>query len=166
MDTRIYRRYDKLYLDPECTKECKRTVSHGVPTFWWIDSNGNNRSVSINEFKKLEHNGMVVFAPKPRKDNSEKTQSSPKKTQSDDAKKFLDDDEFALYEDLMKKIQDRRASYDIRKKSYDDIMNSLKILNISGDAAKPFLDNYIKTVGPIDPDWITEDSDDSEDSED
>lgn len=156
METRIYRKFDKLYLDPECTKECRRTVSHGVPTFWWIDSNGNNRSISINEFKRLEHNGMCSFVPKPRKDDSQKTQSSQKKTQSDDAKKFLDDDEFALYEDLMKKIQDRRASYDIRKKSYDDIMNSLKILNISGDAAKPFIDNYIKTVGPIDPEWELE----------
>ena len=114
----------------------------------------------------MEHNGSCVFAPKPTKDNTQKTQSSPKKTQSDDAKKFLNEDEFALYEDLVKKIQDRRASYDIRKKSYDDIMNSLKILGISGDATKPFIDNYIQTVGPIDPDWITEDSDDSEGSED
>lgn len=166
MDTRIYRNYDKLYLDPECTKECRRTVSHGVPTFWWIDSNGRNRSVSINEFKRMEHNGMVVFSPKPRLDSQPKTQSSPKTTQSDDAKKFLNEEEFALYSDLMKKIQDRRASYDIRKKSYDDIMNSLKILNITGDDTKPFLDKYIREVGPIDPDWITDDSDDTEDSED
>lgn len=166
MDTRIYRNYDKLYLDPECTKECKRTVSHGVPTFWWIDSNGRNRSVSINEFKRMEHNGMCVFAPKPRLDSQPKTQSSPKQTQSDDAKKFLDEEEFALYSDLMKKIQDRRASYDIRKKSYDDIMNSLKILNITGDDTKPFLDKYIREVGPIDPDWITDDTEDSEDSDD
>lgn len=166
MDTRIYRKYDKLYLDPECTKECRRTVSHGVPTFWWIDSNGRNRSVSINEFKRMEHNGMCVFAPKPRLDSQPKTQSSPKTTPSDDAKKFLDEEEFALYSDLMKKIQDRRASYDIRKNAYDEVIKSLKTLNITGDAAKPFLDNYIKTVGPIDPDWITDDSDDTEDSED
>lgn len=166
MDTRIYRKYDLLYLDPECTKPCKRTVSHGTPTFWWIDSNGNDRSIALPKFKTMEHNGSCVFAPKPRRDDTQKTQSTPKKTQSDDAKKFLDEEEFALYSDLMKKIQDRRASYDIRKKSYDDIMNSLKILGISGDAAQPFLDNYIKTVGPIDPDWITDDSDDSEGSED
>lgn len=175
MDTRIYRNYDKLYLDPECTKECRRTVSHGVPTFWWIDSNGNNRSIALPKFKRMEHDGMCVFPPNPRQDGTQKTQSSPKKTQSDDAKKFLDEEEFALYNDLMKKIQDRRASYDIRKKSYDDMMNSLKILGISGAAAKPFIDNYIKTVGPIDsgweiehwePDWDSEKAEDYVDSDD
>lgn len=170
MDIKLYRKYDELYYNPECTedKKVKFIISHGTKTFSFIDSNGYQRYIALDKFKKLEHNGMVSFAPKsgaPASTNTVK-KSTPVKTQSDDAKKFLDKDEFALYEDLMKKIQDRRASYDIRKKSYDDIMNSLKILGISGDAARPFLDNYIKTVGPIDPDWITEDSDDSEDSDD
>lgn len=170
MDIRLYRKYDELYYNPECTddKKVKHHVSHGVKTFDFIDGMGYKRCVSLSQFKKMEYNGMVSFAPKsttPASDSG-KTQSSPKKTLSDDAKKFLDEDEFALYEDLIKKIQDRRASYDTRKKAYDDVMNSLKILGISGDAAKPFLDNYIKTVGPIDPDWITEDPEDPEDSED
>lgn len=159
MDIKLYRKFDELYYNPECTedKKVKSHVSHGVKTFDFIDGMGNKRCIALPQFKKIEHNGVVSFAPKsttPASD-TQKTQSSPKKTQSDDAKKFLDEDEFALYEDLMKKIQDRRASYDIRKKSYDDVMNSLKILGISGDAAQPFIDNYIKTVGPIDPDWIT-----------
>lgn len=164
MDIKLYRKFDDLYYNPECTedKKVKSHVSHGVKTFDFIDGMGYKRCIALPQFKKLEHNGMVSFAPKsttPASD-TQKTQSSPKKTQSDDAKKFLDEDEFALYEDLVKKIQDRRASYDIRKKSYDDIMNSLKILGISGDATKPFIDNYIQTVGPIDPDWITEGSED------
>lgn len=161
MDIKLYRKFDELYYNPECTddKKVKSHVSHGVKTFDFIDGMGYKRCIALPQFKKIEHNGMVSFTPKstiPASNDQPKTQSSPKKTQSDDAKKFLDEDEFALYEDLMKKIEDRRASYDIRKKSYDDVIKSLKILGISGDAAKPFIDNYIKTVGPIDPDWITD----------
>lgn len=163
MDIKLYRKFDSLYYDPECTKEVKHHVSHGVKTFDFVDGNGYSRCVSLEKFKKLEYNGMVSFAPKSEakaETTSKKstTQSTTQSTQSDDAKKFLDDDEFALYNDLMEKIRARRRSYDTRKAAYNKMMESLDVLGISGDAAKPFIDNYIQTVGPIDPSWVSVES--------
>lgn len=160
MDIKLYRKFDSIYYDPECTKEVKHHVSHGAKTFDFVDGNGHQRCIALEKFKKLEHNGMVSFAPKSetKVETTATKKSTNQSTQSDDAKKFLNDDELALYNDLIEKIRTRRQSYDTRKAAYDKMMESLDVLGISGDAAKPFIDNYTKTVGPIDPSWVSEES--------